>query len=391
MRTLLFVPLFLFAAVALADPPAVTERVVADRVESEAATYRVVEVVSGLEHPWAVALLPDGRMLVTERPGRLQLVANGTVTEVEGLPPIHTRNQGGLLDVVLHPDYTQNGWIYFTYSSPGDNDTVTSDAERGTGTALARARLSEDGARLTDLETLYAQMPRHNPGRHYGSRIVFPGDGSVLFTIGDRALRWPSQDLTDPGGSVIRLTEDGRAHPENPFVGAGHGNLRPEIFSFGHRNSQGMAVHPETGAVWASEHGPYGGDLVHVYRAGENYGWPQVTQGVEYSTREQVGLGPEAPGVTAPVYVWDVTTAPSGLAFYTGDAFPGWQGNLFAGALASKEVRRLVLDGERVTHDEPFLTDEVGRIRDVRQGPDGFLYVVTDEEAGGVYRIEPAN
>jgi glucose/arabinose dehydrogenase len=384
------------AALLFAFLPATAQpaRVVAERVASEAGAYRVVQVASGLEHPWAIAFLPDGRMLVTERPGRMNLIApDGTRRTLDGVPRVFSEedqmtapqggSQSGLMDVVLHPDFASNGWIYFTYSSPGDDDTVTSEDTLGTATALARARLSADGTRLEAVETLYAQMPRHNPGRHYGSRIAFPGDGSVLFTIGDRGLRRPAQDLTDPAGSVIRLLENGGPHPANPFVGVPPGNLRPEIFSFGHRNSQGMLIAPD-GTIWAHEHGPYGGDVLFVYREGRNYGWPQVAQGVEYSTGEKIGVGHTAPGVEAPVYVWTEAIAPSG------NAFPGWRGNLFVGSLLQKQIRRLVLDGERVVSEEVLLDDLIGRVRDVRVGPDGFLYVVTDESNGGVYRIEPA-
>jgi glucose/arabinose dehydrogenase len=384
------------AAAVLAAPtlaqPSATERVVHERLESEAGAYRVVQLVSGLEHPWAVAFLPDGRMLVTERPGRLALVTDGRVTHVEGLPRIHAENQGGLLDLVLHPDYAENGWIYFAYSSPGDNDSaIDTSVRHATGTALARARLSADGTRLEDLQTLYVTQPRHTPGRHYGTRIVFPGDGTVIFGIGDRGLRWPSQDLTDPAGSMIRIREDGGAAEDNPFVGVPPGNLRPEIWSYGHRSPQAMLIDPATGTFWSAEHGPRGGDVLFIYRRGANYGWPQVSQGLEYSTGEKVGLGREAPGVEQPVYVWEKAIAPSGMALYTGDAFPGWRGNLFVGSLVQRQVRRLVLDGERVTHEETLLDGAVGRVRDVRQGPDGLLYVVTDEKDGGVYRIEPAS
>jgi aldose sugar dehydrogenase len=380
----------------------VSDRVMADRLASENGSYRVVEVVRGLEHPWAVAFLPDGRMLVTERPGRLRLVAGGDVIDVQGLPEIHADedqltapqggSQSGLLDVVVHPNYSENGWIYFAYSSPGDDDgVIDQDEEYGTATAVARARLSADGSRLEDLETIYAQSPRQVPGRHYGSRIVFPGDGTVLFSIGDRGLRWPSQDLTDPGGSVIRLMEDGGIHPDNPFIGVEPGNLRGEIYAYGLRNPQGMIVHPETGEIWAHEHGPYGGDLLHVIERGTNYGWPIITRGVEYSTGEKIGVGRSAPGLEQPLYWWDEAIAPSGLAFYDGEYFPEWRGNLFLGSLLQKQLHRLVIDGRNVTHEEVLLDDMVGRIRDVRQGPDGFLYVVTDESDGGVYRLEPAD
>jgi aldose sugar dehydrogenase len=249
--------------------------------------------------------------------------------------------------------------------------------------------LSADGRRLVDLQTLYAQTPRHVPGRHYGSRIVFRGDGTVIFSIGDRGLRWPSQDLKDPGGSMIRLDEDGGAHLQNPFVGMEPGNLRPEIYSFGHRNNQAMALHPVTGELWTADHGPHGGDLVYVVERGRNYGWPMVAHGVEYSTREMIGIGREAPQVEAPVHVWEESMAPSGMAFYTGAPLPGWQGNLFVGSLLREQLHRLVLDGRRVVREEVLLDGTVGRIRDVRQGPDGYLYVVTDQSDGGVYRIEP--
>ncbi|RUO25492.1 pyrroloquinoline-quinone glucose dehydrogenase [Aliidiomarina minuta] len=386
---------------ALADPGdrvRVAESVVSSGIESEKAHFRVVQVVEALEHPWAMAWLPDGRMLITERGGNLVLAGPDDVTSIGGLPEIDAEedqlsapdggNQGGLMDLVLHPDYDQNGWIYFTYSSPGDDDGVAEE-DRGTGTALARARLSDDGSELVDLETIYAQTPRHVPGRHYGSRIVFPDDGSVIFSIGDRGLRWPSQDLTDPGGSMIRLYESGGAHEENPFVRQAPGNLRPEIYSYGHRNNQSMALHPDTGELWTAEHGPYGGDILHRVEKGKNYGWPQVAFGVEYSTKEKIGIGESAPGVQAPLHVWEDSMAPSGMAFYTAAHFPGWQNSLFVGSLYREELHRLEITDGEVTHREELLDETVGRIRDVRQGPDGYLYLLTDEGEAGVYRLEP--
>jgi aldose sugar dehydrogenase len=392
------------AAAALALPVGaevtVGREVVTEPLQSEHATYQVVEVLSGLEHPWAIAWLPDGRMLVTERPGRLQLVDGDAVTQISNLPGIHTDedqltapqggDQGGLLDVAVHPDYAQNGWIYLTFSSPGDDDPVLGEEKLATGTALARARLSEDGSELVDTEVLYVQAPRSEPGRHYGSRIVFPGDGTVLFSIGDRGIRLPSQDLTHPAGSIIRLNEDGTVPEDNPLVGVPPGNLRPEIYSFGHRNNQGMIVHPETNEIWATEHGPRGGDLVHRIEAGANYGWPQVAFGTEYSTDQPVGLAAPPPGVTPPVHVWEEAIAPSGLAYFDGEAFPAWQGNLFAGSLLEEQLHRLVVADGKVVHEEILLDGVVGRIRDVRQGPDGLLYVATDEAEGGVYRLEPS-
>jgi aldose sugar dehydrogenase len=386
------IPVALVTAGPAAADVAVERTVIEDSVESERTSYRVARVVSGLEHPWGFDWLPDGRMIITERPGRMHLVTGDSVTELSGLPQILSRNQGGLLDVKVHPDYEENGFIYFVYSSPGDSDAVLGDAEHGTATTLARAQLSDDGSELIALETIYAQAPRRDPGRHYGSRILFPGDGTVVFSIGDRGLRFPAQDLTDPAGSVIRLNEDGGAVEDNPFVGKEPGNLRPEIYSFGHRNIQGMAIHPQNGEIWASDHGPLGGDLLYRIEAGENYGWPQVARGREYSTGEFIGIGMSAPGVREPEYSWEESKAPSGLIFYDGEAFPEWEGHLFAGFLLTKELIRLELteDGE-VTHEETLLGDMVGRIRDVRQGPDGMLYVATDESDGGIYRIEPVD
>ncbi|MCC5936587.1 MAG: PQQ-dependent sugar dehydrogenase [Lunatimonas sp.] len=371
------------------------------RLETEEASITLTKVVQGLNHPWAVGFLPDGSMLVTERSGKLYLVSGEKITQLKGLPKIDTDedqlsapdggNQGGLLDIAVHPDYETNGWIYFTYSSPGDDDSVTGDHSHGTGTALARARIDSEKGKLTDLETLYAQVPRTNPGRHYGSRIVLPGDGTILFTIGDRGLRWNSQDLTDPAGSVIRLKEDGGAADDNPFIGVAPGNLRPEIYSYGHRNNQGMAIDPETGSIWATEHGPNGGDLLHLIEKGTNYGWPQVAFGTEYDTDEKIGLGQEAPGVAKPKWVWEESMAPSGLTFYTGESITAWEGQLFAGSLLKETLYRLEIRDEQVVHQEALLTEKIGRIRDVRQSPDGSLYLVTDEGDGALYRIQAAD
>jgi aldose sugar dehydrogenase len=378
----------------------VTKEVVEPLIESEEVNFRIVRVVNDLEHPWAIGWLPDGRMLVTERPGRIVLVDDEMVTTLNNLPKIHFEkdqrpapdggSQSGLFDLVVHPDYDENGWIYFTYSSPGDDDGVV-EADEGTGTALARARLNQDETDFVDLEVIYALVPRTEPGRHYGSRILFPGDGTVMFSIGDRGLRYPSQDLTNPAGSIIRLYEDGGAVEDNPFVGMPPGNLRPEIYSFGHRNNQGLAQCPSTGDIWTTEHGPYQGDLLHRIEKGKNYGWPQVSFGVEYSTQEKIGIGQEAPGVTPPVYVWKETMAPSGLAFYSGDRFEAWDGNMFAGSLYQKELHRLVIENGEVVHKEVLFSDKIGRVRDVRQGPDGFIYVATDETNGGIYRLEPVD
>lgn len=355
----------------------VTDEIVIERVESEEATFRVVQMAEGLQHPWAVTWLPDGTMLITERPGRLNLMQNGEVTEVSGLPEIEANGQGGLLDVALHPEYEENGWIYFTYSAPGDG---------GTSTTLARAQLS--GTELTDLEVLYGQTPALRPGRHYGSRIGFLPDGTLVFSIGDRGQRERAQQSDDPSGSVLRLNMDGSVPADNPWVG--NDAYRPELYAMGNRNPQGLIVHPVTGHIWAHEHGPRGGDELNRIAAGQNYGWPEATYGNEYRSNAPIGVNPdETDAFVHPVTQWTPSIGPSGLAYYDGDAFPGWQGNLFVGALAYQQINRVVLDGEEVVHREVLLDNALGRIRDVRMGPDGLLYVLTDASDGGLFRIEP--
>lgn len=390
--------LLAIGAISLSEAQTVVEQIVEESVNSEKADFRVVKVVEGLEHPWAVNWLPDDRILITERTGRLLLIEGDEITSLYGLPLIDTDedqqtapeggNQGGLLDVVPHPDYEETGWIYFTYSSPGDDDSNFGDEDYATGVALARAKINSEGTDIEELEELYAQVPRTEPGRHYGSRIVFPGDGTVIFSIGDRGIRYPSQDLADPGGSMIRLYEDGGAAEDNPFVGTEPGNIRPEIYSFGHRNNQGLAIDPNNGNIWTSEHGPFGGDLVHIISEGRNYGWPQVTQGVEYDTKAMIGIGKTAPGVEEPKHIWEESMAPSGLAFYHEGEIEEWSGNLFAGSLLKEQLHRLEIEDDEVVHNEILITEVIGRIRDVRMGPDGHLYLLTDESDGGLYRIE---
>ena len=377
-----------------------SENVIESALSSQQADFRLVQVVQNLHHPWAFTWLPDGRMLVTERSGSLLLIDTDGVTNLAGLPDIDVvedddsaddgGNQGGLLDVALHPDYANNGWIYFTYSSPGDNDGVPHE-DYATGSALARAQLNPSEDALTNVEVLYVENPRKEPGRHYGSRIVFNHDQQIFMSIGDRGVRWPSQDLTDPAGSILRFQDDGSVVEDNPFVGQSPGNLRPEIYSFGHRNNQALTLHPDDGSLWTAEHGPYGGDLVHIVEAGNNYGWPMIAYGKEYDTQTHMGHRASPPGVQTPKYVWEDSMAPSGMAFYTAEQFSEWQGSLFVGSLYREQLHRLVLNGDEITDEEILLADTIGRIRDVRQGPDGFLYVATDDEDGGIYRLEPVN
>ena len=349
------------------------------RVQTERHVVRVVTLVQGLEHPWALAFLPDGRWLVTERPGRLRVVQNGALLPepIAGVPPVWASGQGGLLDVALHPRYAETGWIYVSYAGPGPG---------GAATEVARGRLR--GHRLEDVEVIFRMLPKVGGGQHFGSRLVFDRAGYLYVTLGERGQRDRSQGLGDHLGKIVRLHDDGRVPADNPFVG--RAGARPEIWSYGNRNVQGAALHPVTGELWAHEHGPQGGDELNVIRGGANYGWPVATHGREYGSGRPIGEGTQKAGMAAPLHVWVPTSiAPSGMAFYTGDRFPAWRGNLFIGALASRLLVRLELDGERVVREERMLRDTVGRIRDVRVGPDGLLYLVTDAQNGAVVRLEP--
>ena len=350
-----------------------------DRVASERVDFAVERVAGGLENPWGMAFLPDGGMLVTERPGRLRLVDASFEIHPEplsGVPTAFSRGQGGLLDVVLHPDFAENQLVYLSFSYLQDG---------GAGTAVARGRLADGG--LEDTEVIFESNGLGGGGRHFGSRLVFDDDGYLYVTHGDRGQRDLAQDLANHAGSVIRLHDDGRVPDDNPFVG--RDDARPEIYTYGNRNPQGIARHPETGAIWAHEHGPRGGDELNILEAGVNYGWPQVTQGVEYATGMSIGLDEAPEGIASPVHIWTPSIAPSGMAFYDGDAFPEWQGNILVGALAFQLLARLELDGDEVVHEERLLEGGLGRIRDVRVGPDGLVYLLTDASDGGIYRLSP--
>jgi len=348
-------------------------------------TVRVVTVTRGLEHPWSIAFLPDGHMLVTERPGRLRVVADGKVEAkpVDGLPRIDAQGQGGLLDIALHPDFARNGWIYFTYAQK--------DETGANGTELARARLAggTGNYRLTDLQILFRMQPKSNGGLHFGSRLVFDRAGFLYMTLGERGTMQRAQDLGDHGGKILRLTDEGKPAPGNPF--AGDPKARPEIYSYGHRNVQGAALHPTTGVLWASEHGPQGGDELNLVRAGVNYGWPVITYGVNYGIGTPIGEGSAKEGMAQPQKHWIPSPALSGMAFYQGDRFPKWRGNILLGALKSQALIRVRLDGERVVEDEIMLRGKLARIRDVRVGPDGYVYLLSDQPNGAIFRLEPAD
>lgn len=365
-----------WALLALLAPPAFGVE-----FDTERAHIRVVEVASGLEHPWSIAFLPGGRMLVTERPGRLRIVgSDGRLSPpIAGVPAVYAIRQGGLLEVATDPDFASNGNVYLSYA---ENRDAGANA-----TTVARARLV--GETLVDLQVIFRQQPAVESPAHFGGRLVFDRGGKLFVTLGERAGRQyidRAQSLDDHFGKVVRIETDGGVPGDNPFIG--RTDARPEIWSLGHRNPQGAALHPETGELWSTEHGPKGGDELNIVRGGRNYGWPVITYGVAYSG-EPIGIGTHREGMEQPVRQWTPSIGTSGLAFYTADRIPGWKGNAFIGGLVGKRLVRLELDGDRAVHEEVLLASLKERIRDVRQGPDGFLYLLTDSPQGRLLRVEP--
>lgn len=342
-------------------------------------TGKVVTLTQGLEHPWSMAFLPDRRILITERPGRLRIFQNGSLhpEPISGLPKIAAKGQGGLLDVILHPEYKKTGWIYFSYVAPGN---------RSMGTEVARARLVNH--RLKDLEVIFRLARKTSESYHFGSRLLFDKNGYLYITIGDRGDRPRAQNLADHAGSVIRIHDDGSIPKDNPF--SSQQGAKPEIYSYGHRNPQGIAMHPATGEVWIHEHGPQGGDELNIIHKGNNYGWPTITYGVNYVIGTSIGEGTHKQGMEQPHYYWVPSIAPSGMAFYSADKFTNWKGNLFIGSLKFQLLTRLELVGDQVVREERLLKGKLGRIRDVRVGPDGYLYLLTDAANGKMVRLEPA-
>lgn len=347
---------------------------------SEKTAFEVVERVTGLEHPWSLAFLPDGAMLVTERSGRLRRIeADGRVSApFAGVPKVFVDGQAGLLDVVLSPTFAEDSLVYLSYAEPSLRGNKA-------GTAVARGKLQ--GEALRDVEVIYRQEPKLSSGTHVGSRLVFDDAGHLFVTQGENRVAEAAQALDKLQGKLVRIWPDGHIPDDNPFVK--REGVRPEIWSYGHRNMQGAALHPVTRRLWTSEHGPMGGDELNIPEAGRNYGWPVITHGIDYNgTPVNGSVGNAAPGMQPPHHVWKVSPAISGMLFYSGKAFPEWKGDLFIGALAGSALIRLELDGDRIVHEERLLTDLHARIRDVREGPDGSIYLLVDEENGKLLRLQ---
>lgn len=349
--------------------------------QSDLYQMRVATVARDLQHPWGMAFLPDGFFIVTEREGAIRIVSpRGDVSApLGGLPKVAVDGQGGVLDVALDPDYLANKQIYVSFSEPGNG---------GAGTSVLRATLDLSRNTLRDVRVIFRQTPKTRTSRHFGSRLVFADDGTLFITTGDRAERNRVQDKSINRGQVIRINTDGSIPPDNPFANGGDG--RPEVWSHGHRNPQGAALHPKTKKLWINEHGARGGDEINIPEAGKNYGWPIISYGRHYSG-SKIGVGTAREGLEQPIYYWDPSIAPSGMAFYTADKFPKWKGNVFVGSLKSRFLSRLTVQGETVVAEERLLEGLDERVRDVRQGPDGYLYLLTDDYEGRLLRLEPAS
>ncbi len=369
---------FVLAAVSVAAAPTFAAQCC---VEREGNTSLRTEIVAeGLDEPWGLAFLPDGSILVTERPGAIRRVVNGKVSDpFSGLPAIGDVGQGGLLDIALDPDFAETQTIFFTFAEP----SAAGDAY---GTAVARARVDLDGEGLEDVQIIFSANKKSSGGRHFGSRLRFAGDGTLFVTLGDRGTQMRAQDPFDHAGSVIRINRDGSVPAENPF--ADGKDALPEIWSIGHRNAQGAAIHPQTGELWTLSHGAAGGDEVNKPQAGLNYGWPLISYGENYSGAP-FAMGAAAEGLEQPIFYWDPSIAPSGFDFYdpAEPLIPDWQGSLLAGALREQYLSRLVLDGQEVIAEERYLVDRFGRIRDVRTGPDGAVWLLTDSSSGQLIRV----
>ena len=349
---------------------------------SEKQGFEPVTVAEDLEHPWSLAFMPDGSYLVTERRGKLwRLTDDGLRAEVKGLPKVYHEGQGGLLEIRPEPNFKEGGWVYFSYAATADDDDDIANTE------VARGRLSLSQNYLTDVEVIFKAHPKVEGGNHWGSRLVFGPDNTLYISLGERFdYKEEAQNPHNHLGAVIRINPDGSVPADNPFADGQDGD--PKVFTYGNRNVQGMALHPNGKDIWINEHGPKGGDEINILKAGANYGWPAVTFGISYWGMK-ISDKTTDPAMEDPILQWTPSIAPSGMAFYTGDKYPEWKGNLFVGALAHRHLRRLELDGQKVTHQEELLKGLDARIRDVRQGPDGYLYVLTDAGDGKLIRLEP--
>jgi aldose sugar dehydrogenase len=365
-------------ALAAAAPAAAAAQ--SDTFPTEKGSVVLEQVAKGLEHPWSLAFLPDGRMLVTERPGRMRIVTmDGAISQpLAGVPAVAARGQGGLLDVALDPDFAANRLVYITFAEP---------REGGAGASVARLRLNPEATGFADATVIFRQQPAYTGGNHFGSRIVFDRTGAMFVALGDRYnLKDQAQNRANTVGKVVRINRDGSIPADNP--GHRREGWNAAVWSIGHRNVQGAALHPATGRLWTAEHGARGGDEINIPEAGKNYGWPVITYGRDYSGA-RIGEGTHKAGMEQPVFYWDPSIAPSGMIFYTGDRFPGWKGNAFIGALAGGVVARMTLDGDKVVAEERLFAGAGNRFRDVRQGPDGLIYLLTDHRDGRLLRIRP--
>ncbi|MBU1209820.1 MAG: PQQ-dependent sugar dehydrogenase [Alphaproteobacteria bacterium] len=374
----------LSAALATALAPATAYAVVTDAPAAPPSAIKVEKVASGLVNPWSLQFLPDGRMLVTERPGRLRIIAkDGSKSEpIAGLPKVYASGQGGLLDIRLAKDFATSGTLFFSFAEPREGGTA------GTSVGRGKLVLEGDAGRLEDVEVIYRQKPAIRASQHFGSRIVIDNAGALFVTTGDRGSQSDkAQDPDVPIGKVLRIATDGTPAPGNPGLD-GKPGWAPEVWSIGHRNIQGAVLDPETGRLWTVEHGARGGDELNSPQAARNYGWPVISYGRHYSGQE-IGVGTEKAGMEQPVYYWDPSIATSGLELYSGDLFPGWKGNLLVGGLAGAHMSRLVMENGMVVAEEKLLQERGDRIRDIRQGPDGAVYVLTDDSSGEILRLSP--
>ncbi len=346
---------------------------------SSLGSLKVTTVVKNLVNPWGMAFLPDGRILITERPGRLRIFSQGQISPaVTGTPAVYNQGQGGLLDVAIDLNFSQNQWVYLSYAEAGTSGTA--------GAAVMRGKLV--GNTLENTKILFRQMPKLSAGNHFGSRLVFDRAGHLFVTLGENNNRITAQYLDYHQGKIIRLWPDGTIPTDNPFIG--QANVKPEIWSYGHRNPQGATLNPWTGKLWMNEHGPMGGDEINIPLAGKNYGWPIITYGIDYNGQPiPEATGTSAPGMEQPIYYWVPSIAPSGMAFYDRNKNSAWYGNLFVGGLAAQQLVRLEVNGETITKEERLLSEFGYRIRDVRAGPDGGLYVLTDSATGMLLKIDP--